>query len=191
MLAAGKAWFDRFLRGVKNGIDRTKPVTIAAEGSARVFSFPTLPRTAALSYTVGGRATALARPGKIVRRLARTRTSLVVFGSPAVHVRATARGGWSRLVAVLAARTPAGKEIVVADGGTSTKAGARTYAIGLQSTATFVPKGSRLTLTLGASSTVQSASNLVYLDLPMPAGARLTVGSMRIRVPTLAAAVFR
>ena len=46
-----------------------------------------------------------------------------VFGSPTVQVTATARGGWSRIVAVLSARTPAGKEIVVAGGGVPTRAG--------------------------------------------------------------------
>jgi len=65
------------------------------------------------------------------------------------------------------------------------------YAFGLQSQATFVPKGSRLTLTLGASSTAQSPSNLVYLDLPMPAGARLEVGTATVELPTLARPVTR
>jgi hypothetical protein len=92
---------------------------------------------------------------------------------------------------VLSAQTRAGKQIVVADGGTSTRAGPRTYTIGLQSTATFIPKGSRLTLTLAASSTAQNPSNLVYLDLPMPAGARLKVGAVTVKVPTLAVPVTR
>ena len=191
MLVAGRAWFDRFLRGVRNDSDRTKPVTIAAEGSARVFTFPTLPRTSTLTFTTSGRAMTIARSGEVARRLVRTRTPLVVFGSPNVRIGATARQGWSRLVGVLSARTPRGTQIVVADGGTTTRPGARTYAFRLQSTATFVPKGSWLTLTVGASSTVQSPANLVYLDLPMRAGARVTVGSTRIGVPTIAARVFR
>jgi hypothetical protein len=88
---------------------------------------------------------------------------------------------------VLSAQTQAGKEIVVADGGTISKPGTRSYTIRLHSGATYIPKGSRLTLTLGGSSTVQSPSNLVYLDLPMPAGARLTVSAAAIDVPALAA----
>jgi hypothetical protein len=114
-----------------------------------------------------------------------------VYGSPKVDVAATAIAGWSRLVAVLSARTQSGKQIVVADGGTSTRPGARTYTVALQSQATFVPKGSRLTLTLAASSTAQNASNLVYLDLPMPAGAKLRVGATLVKIPALARPVTR
>jgi predicted acyl esterase len=191
MLAEGKAWFDHFLRGVQNGIDRTKPVTVAAEGSARVERFSTLPRTTSVQSLDNRGPVTIARAGKLVRSFGRTQTALETFGSPSVRVRATAHGGWSRLVAVLSAQTRAGKQIVVADGGTSTRAAPRTYTIGLQSTATFIPKGSRLTLTLAASSTAQNPSNLVYLDLPMPAGARLKVGAVTVKVPTLAVPVTR
>jgi len=190
MLAEGKAWFDRYLRGVRNGIDRTKPVVIAAEGSSRVVRFSALPRTVTRSFTVGGRST-IGRTGSVVRALTRIREPNEVFGSPSVRVGATARGGWSRLVAVLSARTPAGKQIVVADGGTGTRPGARTYAFRLASQATFLPRGSRLRLTLGASSTAQSAANLVYLDLPMAASARLSVGTVTLDLPTLTAPVSR
>ncbi|TML18827.1 MAG: alpha/beta fold hydrolase [Actinobacteria bacterium] len=190
MLVEGKKWFDRFLRGVKNGIDRSKPVTVAAEDSARVERFPALPRTVVLRGTTGGRSTII-RAGTVVRSLGRTRTAVEVFGSPKVRVDGTALAGWSRLVAVLSARTPSGSQVIVADGGTSTRPGRRMYAFGLQSQATFVPKGSRLTLTLGASSTAQSPSNLVYLDLPMPAGARLEVGTATVELPTLARPVTR
>ena len=42
--------------------------------------------------------------------------------------------------------------------------------------ATFLPKGSRLTLTLGSSSLAQNPANLLYLDLPFPPapGSRVT-----------------
>jgi fermentation-respiration switch protein FrsA (DUF1100 family) len=189
MLVEGKEWFDRFLRGVKNGIDRSKPVTVAAEGSARVARFPTLPRTVTRAQATTGTAT-ITRTGKVVRKLGRAHAGLEVFGAPVVRVAgATALSGWSRLVAVVSARTPAGREIVVADGGIPTKPGTRTYTIGLHDGATFVPKGSRLTLTLGSSSTVQSPSNLVYLDLAMPAGARLKLGPATVRLPMLAAPI--
>ena len=66
------------------------------------------------------------------------------------------------------ARTPAGKEIVVAGGGVPTHAG-RAERTGSSSAnqATFVPQGSRLTLTIGSSSLAQNPRNLLYLDLPM------------------------
>ena len=56
-----------------------------------------------------------------------------------------ASGGWSRLVAVLTARTPKGAEILVSAGGVPTKTGARKVTIRLIDQATFIPKGSRLT----------------------------------------------
>jgi len=190
MLVDGKAWFDHFLRGAQNGIDRTKPVTVAAEGSARVERFARLPQTVVETPAAGGRMT-ISRAGKVVRALGRTDSPFEAYGSPKVDVAATAIAGWSRLVAVLSARTQSGKQIVVADGGTSTRPGARTYTVALQSQATFVPKGSRLTLTLAASSTAQNASNLVYLDLPMPAGAKLRVGATSVKIPALARPVTR
>jgi predicted acyl esterase len=88
-------------------------------------------------------------------------------------------------VAVLTARTPAGKEIVVSAGGVPTKNGARKVTIQLLNQATFVPKGSRLTLTLASSSTAQSTSNLLYLDLPMAASARARVGTAVLKLPGL------
>ena len=109
-----------------------------------------------------------------------------VFGAPLVEVRATATGGWSRIVAVLSARTPAGKEIVVGGGGVPTRAGTRTYRIALSSQATFLPRGSRLTLTLGSSSLAQSPANLLYLDLPFASTARLRVTGGSVRIPELA-----
>jgi predicted acyl esterase len=190
MLAAGRAWFDRFLRGAANGAERPA-IVIAREGSAQTQALARLPSTVALSNAAGGSRT-IARAGKVVRTFARLSRNVEVFGSPRVRVDATsATGGWSRLVAVLSARTPAGKEIVVAGGGVPTRPGTRSYTISLSSQATFVPRGSRLTLTLGASSLAQSPGNLLYLDLPMPATARLRVGAARLTVPVLAVPLTR
>ena len=93
---------------------------------------------------------------------------------------------------MLSARTPAGKEIVVAGGGVPTRAGS-TGVIGSRSAnqATFLPKGSRLTLTIGSSSLAQSPANLLYLDLPFPPTARLTVTGGSMRIPALATPVSR
>ncbi len=86
---------------------------------------------------------------------------------------------------MLTARTRQGAETILAAGGVPTKAGSRKATIRLLSQATFVPAGSRLTLTLASSSTAQSSSNLVYLDLPMPAAARVRVGPAVLRLPVL------
>ena len=184
MLREGRLWFDRFLRGERNGIDAKPPVVLADEGRATVRSFRAPPRTAPIATSFTGRRT-IAAGGKVVLRTPRLRVGVEVFGAPTVRVAATAAGGWSRLVAVLAARTPAGRQMVVSAGGVPTTAGARTYTIRLLSQAVVVPRGSRYELTLAGSSTAQEAGNLLYLDLPMPAGARLTVGRVDLRLPTL------
>jgi hypothetical protein len=62
---------------------------------------------------------------------------------------------------------------------------ARSVTIDLINQATYVPKGSRFVLTLGSSSLAQSASNLLYLDLPMRPGANASVGDVVLRVPHL------
>jgi predicted acyl esterase len=120
-----------------------------------------------------------------VRTSARLRKPLEIFGSPTVQTSIAASGGWSRLVAVLTAKTPAGKEMVVGAGGVPTARGAHKVTIELGSQATYLPRGSRLTVTLASSSTAQSSANLLYLDLPMPPSARARVGTATLKLPVL------
>ena len=129
--------------------------------------------------------TTFAPRGKLVRTSAPLRTGIEIFGSPTLKVTAATSGGWSRLVAVLTAKTPQGKEIVVSAGGVPTRNGVRKLTIRLGSQVTFVPRGSRLTLTLGSSSLRQSPSNLLYLDLPMPETARVRIGNAVLTMPGL------
>ena len=124
------------------------------------------PGTTSTSVAFPG-VTTFARTGKSARTSARLGKAIEIYGSPTVKATIAASGGWSRLVAVLTARTPQGKEIVVSAGGVPTRNGVQKVSIKLASQATFVPRGSRLTLTLGSSSLAQSSSNLLYLDLPM------------------------
>jgi fermentation-respiration switch protein FrsA (DUF1100 family) len=183
MLAEGKRWFDRYLRGVPNGIDKTKPVTLASEGTAATRTFARIPSTRLLRPVRASRRTTITPAGKVT--IATTLGGREIFGSPTVTVTATAAGGWSRLVAVLSARPPAGREIVVSGGGVPIRPGTRTYTIRLIDQATVVPKGSRLLLTLGSTSLRQHPGNLLYLDLPMPAAARLTVRHVGLALPVL------
>ena len=192
MLDEGKLWFDRFLRGIRNGIDGSKPVILAASGSARVSRLATMPATTNRRFTFGLTAPrTIAASGKVAWRGAPLSTPVEVFGAPAVRVDVRATGGWSRLVAVLSARTPAGKEIVVAGGGVPLRTGRATVAIRLIDQATFLPRGSRLELTLASSSLAQSPANLLYLDLPLPAAARATITSARLTLPSLVTPVSR
>jgi predicted acyl esterase len=133
--------------------------------------------------------TTFARSGEAVRTTAPLRKAIEVFGSPTLQVSMAASNGWSRLVAVLTARTPKGEEVVVSAGGVPTKNGARKVTIRLIDQAIYIPKGSRLTLTLASASTAQSTSNLLYLDLPMAASARVRVGTAVLKLPGLRAPV--
>lgn len=185
-----EAWFDCYLRST--ACERAQgSVLVAPERFAGSASrFAGLPRTTTTTFALPGVST-FAQRGKAVRRTARLAKAIEVFGSPTVQATIAASGGWSRLVAVLTARTPQGNEIVVSAGGVPTKAGARTVTIRLIDQATYLPKGTRLTLTLASSSTAQSASNLLYLDLPMPPAARLRVGNVVLKLPGLRSPVTR
>jgi predicted acyl esterase len=132
-----------------------------------------------------------ARSGKVVRTSAPLRKAIEIYGAPTIRATIAASGGWPRLVAVLTARTPQGKEIVVSAGGIPTTNGARKVTIRLIDQATYIPKGSRLTLTLASSSTAQSSSNILYLDLPVPESARVRVGNATLRLPVLRTPVTR
>ena len=75
----------------------------------------------------------------------------------------------------------------MAAGGVPARDGTRTYTIRLGDQATLIPKGSRLTVTIGSSTLVQSPGNILYLELPMPAGARIAaVTRVTASIPALA-----
>jgi len=179
-----RAWFDCHLRAA--GCDGAQAsVYLAPENfSGQTTRRGTLPPVSPTFVSLPG-VTTFARSGKAVRTSAPLRNAIEIFGTPTVQTTIAASGGWSRLVAVLTARTPAGKEILVSAGGVRTRAGARKVTIQLASQATFIARGSRLTLTLASSSTAQSTANLLYLDLPMAPTARARVGTAVLKLPGL------
>ncbi len=181
-----RAWFDRFLKGVSNGIDRRAPIEIAPDPwRLPTTSFRTLPKPRVLTFKLGGRRT-LSALGKVARSTSPVR-HLETFGVPVVKVSFSTTTGYKHLVAVLSAVTRSGSEIVIADGGTVTPAGGRrprTVTIRLQNEITSVPAGSRLRVTLGASSTVQNVNNLIYL-IPVPEGSVANVGRVTLTLPVL------
>lgn len=179
-----RAWFDCHLRAT--GCDGARAtVYLAPENFAgQTVRRGTLPPVSP-NFTSFPGVTTFARSGKAVRTSAPLRNAIEIFGAPTVQTTIAASGGWSRLVAVLTARTPTGKQIVVSAGGVPTRAGAHKVTIQLVNQATFVPEGSRLTLTLASSSTAQSPANLLYLDLPMAQAARARVGTAVLKLPVL------
>jgi fermentation-respiration switch protein FrsA (DUF1100 family) len=181
----GRNWFLRYLAGQKATVHG--PVTLAANPwNGKPLSMKRLPATRSLKVTFGG-SNAVTGLGKAQRTSGALHTKIETFGAGLVRVPAKLSGGWARVVAVLSAKPPKGKTIVVSEGGVNTVSltGAHTLAIRLIADATLIPRGSKLTLTLASSSTAQNAGNLLYLDLPMAPTAKLTLGPARLTLPVL------
>jgi predicted acyl esterase len=180
-----RTWFDRFLKGIPNGIDKRPPVVIAPDPWRRPTAFKSLPQPRRLTFAFRGSRT-LSAEGKVARTTSRVR-HIESFGAPTVKISFATPTGYKHLVAVLSAITPGGSEIVVSDGGADTQASGKragTVTIKLQNEVTSIPAGSRLRVTLGARSTVQNVGNLVYL-IPVPEGSVAHIGKITLTLPVL------
>jgi ABC-2 type transport system ATP-binding protein len=189
LMALTQRWFACHL--LRQGCGAGKVVAISSEiPGGRIVTRGSPPPVSPTFVSFPG-VTTFARSGKAQRTSARLRAAIEVYGTPTVKTSIAASGGWSRLVAVLTARTPSGQEILVSAGGVPTKPGAQSVTIRLLNQATYVPRGSRLTLTLASSSTAQAPTNLLYLDLPMAPTARARVGTAVLKLPGLRTPITR
>ena len=179
-----RAWFDRFVKGT--GSPEPPKVELAADPwSGKTVTYNGLPPTRVLRFTSRG-TSRLGASGKVVRTLGRVR-HLETFGTPVVRVAIGSRTGYRHLVAVLSAVRPGGGETVISDGGIELPrltAKPRTLAIRLPDEITPVSAGSRLRVTLAATSTAQNVANLVYL-LPVADGSAATIGRVTLALPVL------
>jgi predicted acyl esterase len=159
-------WFNRFVKGIPSTTGSRPTVLLAADPWTRkVQSYIGLPRTRSLTFTFKSSST-LTAAGKVVRTTG-TVPHIETFGAPTVRVRISSRTGYRHLVAVLSAVRPDGSELVVTDGGAETstlRAAVQTVTLRLPDEITSIPRGSRLRVTLAATSTAQSLQNLVYLN---------------------------
>jgi hypothetical protein len=174
-------WLDHYLRGIPNGVDAGPPVALAPDPwTGSVTSYPSLPPTRRLALALPGKTT-IRQGGKVVRRVALNSTR-ETFGDTVVSFPASGTSGWDHVVAVLSyGRT------VVSAGGVPTAdltARPRTIRIRLLDEAVRIPRGARLTLTLAATSTAQSRTNLLYAR-EVPAGSSLTVGKVTLSLSVL------
>jgi dienelactone hydrolase len=181
VVAEGESWFTRYLLHVPMPPVRFPVLLSQDPWHGKPVAFKTLPATRSLNVAFPGRA-AFDMRGKAQRTSGRLRMRLETFGSARVRVKAKLSGGWSRLVAVLTAKPRHRKTIVVSEGGINTTGmhGTRTLTIRMIDDATLIPRGSKLTLTLGSSSLAQDPGNLLYLDPPMPAGAKVSLGPAQL-----------
>lgn len=186
VLIEALGWFDHFLKGVPNAIAARPPIEVAPDPwTNKTYLYRSLPKTRTAVWKAKLRAS-MDATGMIARVFAPTRKLLEQWRSPVVKVTASSPTSWSHLVAVLTARPPRGSEFLVSEGGAATSFGsaARTVSIRMIDDATRIPKGSRLVLTLGAQSTVQSPANLLYLNT-LDASSRLTVRGVTLSLPVL------
>jgi len=192
ILPEARAWFDRYLKGLPNGIDRQPPIEVAPDPwTGRTLHYRALPTRKTLRLTFPGRA-GIGATGKVARTRPRLRTRTETFGAPVLRVSLASPNGWPQVVAVLSALTPHGKEIVVSAGGARVHLGAKPKRVKIRliSQLTAVPKGSRLRLTIAATSTAQSSANLLYFTA-IPPSRRLAVGPATLSVPALAKPISR
>jgi pimeloyl-ACP methyl ester carboxylesterase len=191
LLGQGLRWYDRFLKDMPNGIDTGKPIEIAPDPwRGKTVSYAGLPKVKRLALTSNG-TSSLGAAGKAVRQWT-VRSTGEQFGAPVVHVIASSRTQWPHLVAVLTRVNSDKSETVLSDGGAATAIGPRPRSISFKliSDANLIPRGAKLRLYLGATSTVQSLGNLLYL-LPVPDGSQLTVRKVGLTLPLLPKTISR
>ena len=179
-----RKWFDRFLKGEPNGIDMQPRVEIAKSpftGSVQFPSFPS-PRKLVLRSTKGAWLTA---SGRVQRTFALPRRRLETIGTPVVTTTVSGRKPFHHLVAVLTA-TSGGSETIVSEGGIPLRPQAkpRRVSIRLLDQVVTIPVGSRLRLTLAATSTAQNPANALYL-LGVRDGSRVHLGRISVTLPVL------
>jgi hypothetical protein len=173
VLAQAVAWFDRHLKGTANGVDAAK-VVLAKQGSAtgRV-SLRALPKSTLTSYVLPGRSTASG--GSLVsRRSAPLKNAVETWGMGTVHVEVPKLASYPRLVVTVLAGNR-----VVSHGGLKPRRGRN--VVKLANYCVYVPEGTRLRVTVGASS---PAGQVAYLGFAGSGSA--TIGKITVRLATLA-----
>lgn len=138
-------WFDHYLKGAPNGIERTKPVTIAAATGSKRVSYPSLPKTKVIG--VGFRGTTLGRTGP------RFQQALETYGVSLLKVQVRKVSHYPRLVAVVLAGNR-----VITHGAIVPKVGLQT--IRLANYVMYLPKGTRLRVQFGPDG---GGTDLAYL----------------------------
>jgi predicted acyl esterase len=137
VMAQGVAWFNHFLRGEPNGIEKSPPVAIAAAKGSKRATYPGFPKTKV--FPVGFRGTMLRRTGP------RFQQALETFGVSLLRVQVAKVVNYPRLVATVLAGNR-----VITHGAIVPKRGLQT--IRLANYVQYLPKGTRLTVVFGPSS---------------------------------------
>jgi len=178
-------WFARFLDGAPNGIDKSPFVELAHDPwDGRVTTYKSLPPTKTITVALPG-TSALQSDGKAVRGVRVTGGPHETFGDSTVSVKYSGAKGWDRLVAVL---TVAGQATPITAGGVKLTGSSGVATIHLMNEAVRIPSGARLVVYLGATSTVQSSADALYLADVQP-GSAITLGRATLTLSVLTKAV--
>jgi dienelactone hydrolase len=145
VMAQGVAWLDHYLNGAPNGIDKSKPVTIAAAKGTKRLSYAGLPKTKVVG--VGFRGTTLRRTGPVFRQ------PLETFGTSLLKVNVAKVTSYPRLVATVFAGNR-----VITHGAIVPRVGLQT--IRLANYVQYLPRGTRLSVVFGPSS---GSADVAYL----------------------------
>lgn len=160
------AWFDHYLIGAPNGIDTSKPVTIAAASGNAKASFAGLPKTKVVP--VGFRGTSLQRTGASFRQPVET------FGVSLVKVQVRKVVNYPRLVVTLRAGAR-----VISHGAIVPKVGLQT--IRLANYVQYVPRGARFSITFGPAS---AGADIAYLGFGGTGSISLGPATVQLQVLT-------
>jgi hypothetical protein len=152
------AWFDRFLRGVPNGIESPRVELAAAGGSRATASWTHLPATRTRTF---GRST-------------RVRTAFETWGGGTVTVRVRKLHAYPRLVAVVTA----GKTVLT-HGAIKPRIGRN--VIRLASHCVYVAKATRLQVALGPD----SGADVAYARIPGESSGSISLGPPTLRLSVL------
>jgi alpha-beta hydrolase superfamily lysophospholipase len=178
-------WFDRFLKGTSNGIDK-KVVELGHDPyDGKTTTFTSLPVTKTVSVTLPGSTTMSGATGKVVRGARITGGPHETFGDSTIVVRYSGAKSWDHLVAVLAVgSTP------ISAGGVKITTASGKATIKLMNESVRFASGQKLVLYLSSTSLAQSSSNALYLDAVQP-GAQITIGRVTLNLSVLKQAVSR
>jgi predicted acyl esterase len=170
VISESRAWFDAHLKGL--GSDLAPRVTVAARSGRRTV-FSGLPKTRTQTFALPGRST-VRGDALASRRTAPLRAALESWGGGTALVTVPKLARYPRLVVTVLAGAN-----VVAHGGLRPKAGLN--RVTLTNYCVFVPKGTRLRVTVGAAS---PPGPFAYLGFGGSGSA--TIGPVTVKLSTLA-----
>jgi len=185
-LGEAVAWLDRYVKGLTTA-PKVPAVAIAHDPwDGTTTAYTSLPARRTVSVALPG-PSAMRSGGKVVRSVRLPGGPFETFGDSTITVPYSNASGWDRLVAVL---TMSGSSTPVTAGGVKLSGVSGTATIRLMDEAVKIPRGAKLTITLGATSVVQSPADALYLDDVQP-GSSITLGRATLRLSVLEKPVSR